>query len=152
MTEWSGCRTSARVPVRPHHRYTNAKLHNLISGSLFSEFFWRGNEWPAALCEAKKVEQKFLAIVFIYSGIALYDPYCLNLSTNLEYKERERQKMLTANAPRNGSRAQQPKSRDARAIFFSDVSLEGLAEGTNRYLGEMIPQDVLYRLCHSNQC
>ena len=42
------------------------------------------------MCEAKKVEQKFLAIVFIYSGITLYYPYCLNLSKNLEYKERER--------------------------------------------------------------
>ena len=80
-------------PVRPHYRYTNAKWHNLILGSLYAEFFWCENEWPAALCEAKKVEQKFFAIAFIYSDIILYDPYCLNLSTNLEYRERETEKM-----------------------------------------------------------
>ena len=51
-----------------------------------------------------------------------------------------------------GTRAREAKSRDARTIFFSDVSLDGLAERTNRHLGEMILQDVLYRLCHSNQC
>ena len=51
-----------------------------------------------------------------------------------------------------GTRAREAKSRDARTIFFSDVSLDGLAERTNCHLGEMILQDVLYRLCHSNQC
>ena len=51
-----------------------------------------------------------------------------------------------------GTRAREAKSRVARTIFFSDVSLDGLAERTNRHLGEMILQDILYRLCHSNQC
>ena len=33
-----------------------------------------------------------------------------------------------------GTRAREAKSRDARTIFFSDVSLDGLAERTNRHL------------------
>ena len=49
-------------------------------------------------------------------------------------------------------RARERRSRVTRTIFFSDVSLDGLAERSNRHLDEMILQDVLYRLCHSNQC
>ena len=51
------------------------------------------------------------------------------------------------------TRSREAKPRDVRTIFFFDVSLDGLAEErTNRHLGEMILQDVLHRLCHSNQC
>ena len=108
MTSWSRCRTSTRASVRPNHRYTNAKRQNLISGSLCSEFFLAPK---AASCEAKKVEQKFLTIVFIHSDITLYDPYRLNLS------KKETEKILTANVPRNGMRKR--RSRGTRALFSS---------------------------------
>ena len=40
-----------------------------------------------------------------------------------------------------GTRAREAKSRDARTIFLSDVSLDGLTERTNHnHLGEMILQ------------
>ena len=45
-----------------------------------------------------------------------------------------------------GTRAREAKSRDARTIFLSDVSLDGLAERNNRHLGEMILQGYVIQI------